>query len=188
MCSLTADTAAAHLTLMSTLAHFTEEEETGIVLKLASKYLAEDWRDIAGEKDGGGRYNAHIQTMLKTFVENSRDLYSDLSIVVNEGTSQFIHKAAQPSGKYPFINKGTLGTVYKVVLPALVAEVKKINFGPRKDAEAQLREWSQALEIYVKMITDLEKHCSSSLLSAALKHSRTFISHFVKQGKTHCVV
>ena len=182
VCSLTADTAAAHLRLMSTLAQFTNEEDR-ILKKLASKYLAEDWRDIAGEKDEGGRYNAHIQTMLKMFVENSSDLYRDLSSIVTEGTSQFIHKSSQPSGKYPFISKGTLSTVYKVVLPALVSEVKKITFGPRKDAEDQLSEWTEALDIYVTMITDLEKHCSSSLLSAALKHSRTFISHFVKQGK-----
>ena len=77
-----------------------------------------------------------------------------------------------------------LSTVYKVVLPALVSEVKKMTFGPRKDADAQCREWSQALDIFVTMIRDLEKYCSSSLLSTALKHSRAFISHFVKEGKT----
>ena len=102
VCSLTAGTAAVHLTLMSTLAQFIEKEEDDRIVKsLASKYLAEDWKDISGEKDGGGSYNAHIQTMLKMFVENSNDLLSELSIMVTEGTSQFIHKSnSQPSEKY----------------------------------------------------------------------------------------
>lgn len=56
-----------------------------------------------------------------------------------------------------------------------------MTFGPRKDAEAQYCEWSKALDIFVTMITDLEKHCSSSLLSTALKQLVLTLS---SSGKT----
>ena len=84
---------------------------------------------------------------------------------------------------FPLINKGTLATVYKVLLPSLVLEVKKMSYGSTKDQDLQLRQWSQAIRIFVRMVLDLKKYCNRGLLTQILKNSRYFLDHFIKEGR-----
>ena len=186
VCAVTADVAAVHLTLMSSLAELKEEVgRDGSVMKVAEKYIEEDWRDVTGEKDKGAEYNASVGKILKVFIENSHNVYEVLSSVCQDGTSHVIETSKQ-SEKFPLINKGTLNIVYKTVLPSLVSEVKKLTSGPSKDSKVQYSQWSGALETYVTLITDLqrvEKTKPIVLWNAALKHSKPFIEHFIKQGR-----
>ena len=81
--------------------------------------------------------------------------------------------------------KGTLNIVYKTILPSLVSEVKKMTSGPSSESKVQYTAWSQALETYVTLITDLQRFEKTKplvLWAAALRYSKPFIEHFVKQG------
>ena len=116
-CSLTADVAAVHLTLMATLAQLAEDDAGDkIVTEAASHYLQEDWKDVTGEQDRGSLYNRNIEALLSIFVKSCGDTYSALSSLCSEGTSFLMQRlnSTQPPAKYPFISKATLNTVYKV--------------------------------------------------------------------------
>ena len=187
VCSLTADIAVVHLTLMATLAGLKEEDAgDAAVLEVATLYIKEDWRDITGEKDKGAEFNVSVGRLLKVFMENSEHIYDDLSSICMDGSSSVIDNN-QPSDKFPMINKGSLNTVYKTVLSTLVSEVKKMTGGPTKDQRAQYGQWSQALDIYVTLLTDLQKIQNKAkplvLWGHALRHSKPFLDHFIKQGK-----
>ena len=188
VCSITADQAAVHLSLMATLAQFKEEE--GVLREVAAEYLEEDWRDVTGEKDKGAEFNVSVGKLLKIYLENRSNIYEDLSCLCVNGTSKVI-QTDQPSEKYPLINKGTLNIVYKTILPSLVSEVKKLTSGPSSESKVQYTAWSQALETYVTLITDLQRFEKTKplvLWAAALRYSKPFIEHFVKQGSPWCSV
>ena len=126
-----------------------------------------------------------VGRLLKIFMENSQHVFDDLSTICEDGSSSVIDNE-QPSDKFPMINKGSLNIVYKTLLSTLVSEVKKMTTGPSKDdRRAQYRQWSKALEAYVTLVTDLQKIEKKPLVlwSQALRHSKPFIDHFIKQGK-----
>ena len=57
--------------------------------------------------------------------------------------------------------------------------------GPSSECKVQYTAWSQALETYVTLITDLQRFEKTKplvLWAAALRYSKPFIEHFVKQG------
>ena len=190
VCSLTADIAAVHLALMATLAGLKKEEEEGgdpAVMEVARTYVQEDWRDVTGEKDKGAEFNLSVGRLLKIFLENSQHIYDDLSSICVDGSSSVIDNN-QTSDKFPMITKGSLNIVYKTVLSSLVSEVKKLTGGPTNDRRAQYGQWSQALDTYVTLVTDLQKIQNKAkpvvLWGHALRHSKPFIDHFIKQGTT----
>ena len=186
VCSLTADIAAVHITLMTTLAALKEEDSgDATVLEVARLYIQRDWRDITGEKEKGAEFNVSVGKLLKIFLLNSEHVYDDLSSICENGSSSVIDNN-QPSDTFPMINMGSLNIVYKTVLSTLVSEVKKMTGGPSKDdRRAQYGHWSQALATYVTLVTDLQKIEKKplALWSQALRHSKPFIEHFIKQGK-----
>ena len=162
---------------------WSQDSSSKDVSEVAVKYLKEDWRDITGEKDKGSEFNASVGKLIKVFLESSSNIYEDLASICVEGTSRVI-QSGEASEEFPLINKGSLNTVYKTVLPCLVSEVRKLVSGPTKDGKVLYSQWSQALDIFVTLITDLQKFETKPLViwTHSLKHSKPFIEHFIKQG------
>ena len=182
VCSLDIEVAAAHSSLMSVLAGFTEDKKEAAVANSVETYLKKEWKDAAGETEKGAMFNAHIEKLLQILVANSSDIYEDLLNLCNEGTNKSIHKESVEM--FPFINKGTLSVVYKVVLSSVVLEVRKVTYGSTKDPDVQLEKWSKAVTLFVKMVLDLKTHCTRGLLTQVLKNARPFLDHFVKEGES----
>lgn len=180
-CSLDIEVATAHASLMSVLAGYTEDKKEATVANKVETYLKKEWKDSAGEPEKGSMFNSQIEKLLLILVANSSDIYEDLLNLCNEGTNKSIHKESVEM--FPFINKGTMAVVYKVVLSSLVLEVKKMTYGSTKDPDVQFEKWSKAVTLFVKMVLDLKTHCTRGLLTQVLKNARPFLDHFVKEGK-----
>ena len=180
-CSLDIEAATAHASLMSVLAGYTEDKKEVAVANQVETYLKKEWKDSAGDPEKGSMFNSQIEKLLVILVANSSDIYEDLLNLCNEGTNKSIHKESVEM--FPFINKGTMAVVYKVVLSSLVLEVKKMTYGSTKDPDVQFEKWSKAVTLFVKMVLDLKTHCTRGLLTQVLKNARPFLDHFVKEGK-----
>ena len=181
ICSLNIEVATAHVSLMSVLAGFTEDKEEAVVFQTVEKYLKKEWKDATGEPEKGAIFNSQIEKLLQIFVANSSNIYEDLLNLCNEGTNKSIHKESVEI--FPFINKGTVAVVYKVVLSSLVLEVRKMTYGTTKDPDVQFEQWLKAVTLFVKMVLDLKTHSTRGLLTQVLKNARPFLDHFVKEGE-----
>ena len=182
VCSLDIEVATAHASLMSVLGGYTEDNKEAAVANSVETYLKKEWKDTTGETEKGAMFNSHIEKLLQILVANSSDIYEDLLNLCNEGTNKSIHKESVEM--FPFINKGTMHVVYKVVLSSMVLEVRKMTYGSTKDPDVQFEKWSKAVTLFVKMVLDLKTHCTRGLLTQVLKNARPFLDHFVKEGKT----
>ena len=180
VCSLDIEVATAHASLISVLAVYTEDKKEVAVANIVETYLKKEWKDSAGEPEKGAMFNSMIEKLLMILVANSSDIYEDLLNLCNEGTNKSIHK--ESVDMFPFINKGTMSVVYKVVLSSLVLEVRKMTYGTTKDPDVQFEKWSKAVTLFVKMVLDLKTHCTRGLLTQVLKNARPFLDHFVKEG------
>ena len=181
VCSLDIEVATAHASVVSVLAVYTEDKKEVAVANIVETYLKKEWKDSAGEPEKGAMFNSLIEKLLMILVANSSDIYEDLLNLCNEGTNKSIHK--ESVDMFPFINKGTMAVVYKVVLSSLVLEVRKMTYGSTKDPDVQFEKWSKAVTLFVKMVLDLKTHCTRGLLTQVLKNARPFLDHFVKEGK-----
>ena len=182
VCSLDIEVATAHASLMSVLGGYTEDNKEAAVANSVETYLKKEWKDTTGETEKGALFNSHIEKLLQILVANSSDIYEDLLNLCNEGTNKSIHKESVEM--FPFINKGTMHVVYKVVLSSMVLEVRKMTYGSTKDPDVQFEKWSKAVTLFVKMVLDLKTHCTRGLLTQVLKNARPFLDHFVKEGET----
>ena len=186
VCCLSIDVAAAHVSLMSSLAEINDNKDMGLVAKVAETYLQKSWKQVTGEEEKGSVFNAQIEKLLQIYICNSSKVLKDLHKLCFEGTAKAIEKVDVEM--FPVINRATVGTVYKVLLDHLVKEVKKMTYGSTKDADLQFSKWDDAVSIFVKTVLDLKTYVNRNLLRHVLQHARPFIDHFIKEGKKICIL
>jgi len=181
---LCVEVAGAHLDLVSCVSSLAGQAERpySVVSALTRSYLGRDWRAPQGDKEKGAGLNKQVEGMLRVYLVYSKDIFASMELVCREGIEIVVAERVAVSQEFPFVTRGSLGIVYKVMLAQLSVEVRKTTFGITKDLEAQLEMWSKAIGCLSQLVACLKLWQNRLMLGAVLKHSRPFLDHFVRQG------
>jgi len=179
---LSVEVAGVHLQLVNTVASFSSTIPSKQVFSLALQYLGRDWRGVTGEREKGAELNRQVEGMLRVFLSHSKDVFRSIERVCAQGVQPVVEDRNATSQEFPFVHRGSLGVVYKVLLGQLCLQVRKVTWGVSKDQEGMLEMWGQAVGSLGSMVACLKVWQNRLMLGAVLKHSRPFLDHFCRHG------
>lgn len=166
-----------------------EHDNSELTKKLHSfsiNMLKIDWDSCIDQTSPAAKKNDHLLCLLKMNVQTSDDLMKCAAHFVDEG----LCKLGTDDIVYPNFQKGNSHVLYCGLLEVMADETSKIPTIKPRDEESTrieiLLKWNDCMKVIGVIVKLLREYHSRQNVLASLKHGKTIIDNFIKNGLPIC--